>query len=207
MGPVKEVIEVGIAAVHPDAKNVNTHSPEQIQQIVASIRDFGFNDPIAIDQNGIIVEGHGRYIAAKQLGMEKVPCIRLQFKSEQERLAYAIAHNRTQQLSALDEKVVLNEFDRIGVERDQYEATGYTEDEVVFMHLRQEADEGTGGGTDNGGAKFAIGKAIASTIKFETQDQLFTWLTGMDFLRERYPEEVTLADRIQRFMDEFGGAL
>lgn len=205
MGPVSEIVERGVGDIHPDPKNVNTHSPEQISQIVASIRDFGFNDPIAIDQNGIIVEGHGRYVAAKQLGMAQVPCIRLQFSSEQERLAYAIAHNRTQQISGLDEKVILNEFDRIGVDRDQYQATGFSEDEVVFMHLRQEAD--ATGDTPGGAAQFGIGKAISTLIKFETQDQLFTWMTGVDFLRERYPEAVTLADRMARFMDEFGGAL
>jgi hypothetical protein len=61
----------------PYAKNSRTHSEEQVGQIAASIREFGFTNPVLIDKEGTIVAGHGRVMAARKLGMESVPCIRL----------------------------------------------------------------------------------------------------------------------------------
>lgn len=196
-----------IEAIIPDEGNVNTHPEDQVRQLAASIKDFGFNDPIAIDSDGVIVEGHGRLLAAKRLGMTEVPVIVLHFDAIEERRAYAIAHNQTQQLTAIDERGVLNEFDRIGVERAQYDAVGYSEDDMLFMRIRQEqeAEDAASGGTSN--AKFALAKAPTSTLQFGSQDQLFTWLAGLDWLRDRYPEAVTMADRMQSFMDEYGSAL
>lgn len=81
--------------------NARKHGEEDIGAIVASIKEFGFADPIGIWQN-TIVEGHGRLMAAKQLGMETVPCIRLDHLTDEQRRAYALAHNRTAELSGWD---------------------------------------------------------------------------------------------------------
>lgn len=62
-----------IVSIKPYAQNAKEHPQEQIDQIVNSIREFGFNDPIAIDEHGIIIEGHGRLLAAKQMEMLEVP--------------------------------------------------------------------------------------------------------------------------------------
>jgi ParB-like chromosome segregation protein Spo0J len=66
-----------LVSLVPYARNARTHSEEQIAQIAASIREFGFTNPILIDGNQGIIAGHGRLAAAKEIGLEKVPCIDL----------------------------------------------------------------------------------------------------------------------------------
>lgn len=89
--------------LQPYEHNARKHDTEDVEAIKKSIEQFGFNDPIGIwsDEN-LIVEGHGRLLAAKELGMEEVPCIRLDHLSDEERRAYALAHNKTAELSAWD---------------------------------------------------------------------------------------------------------
>jgi ParB-like chromosome segregation protein Spo0J len=78
----------------PYARNARTHSPEQVAQIAASIREFGFTNPVLVDEDGGIVAGHGRVLAARKLGMDQVPCLRLTGLTEAQRRAYVIADNR-----------------------------------------------------------------------------------------------------------------
>ena len=81
--------------------NARDHGQVDIEAIKESIRLFGFNDPIGIwSEENVIVEGHGRLQAAKALGMTEVPCIRLDHMTDEERRAYAIAHNKTAELSS-----------------------------------------------------------------------------------------------------------
>lgn len=87
----------------PYAKNARKHEEYDVGQIAESIERYGFNDPIGIwGKENIIVEGHGRLLAAKKLGMDKVPCIRLDHLSDEERREYAILHNKTAELSSWD---------------------------------------------------------------------------------------------------------
>lgn len=74
--------------------NAKIHTEEQINQICESIKQFGNNDPIAIDENDIIIEGHGRLYALKKLGYEEVEVIRLSHLNEQQKKAYILAHNK-----------------------------------------------------------------------------------------------------------------
>lgn len=87
----------------PYERNARQHSQTDIEQIKTSILRVGFDDPIGIwgDQN-IVVEGHGRLIAAKELHLDRVPCIRLDHMTDTQRRDYAIRHNRTQELSSWD---------------------------------------------------------------------------------------------------------
>lgn len=78
----------------PYAGNAKEHPEEQIQQIKNSIVEFGFNDPIAIWGNGEIIEGHGRLLAAQELGMQEVPVVRLDGLSDEQRRAYTLIHNK-----------------------------------------------------------------------------------------------------------------
>lgn len=112
------VIYLPPQALTPYENNTRKHSPDDIGQIKASIVADGFNDPIGIwgDKN-IIVEGHGRQIAAMELGMEKVPCIRLDHLTDTQRRDYAIRHNRTTELSGWD-------FDKLQAEISALELEG-----------------------------------------------------------------------------------
>ena len=83
--------------------NARAHADADINAICESIAQFGFSDPIGIwSENNLIVEGHGRLEAAKRLGLDAVPCIRLDHLTDEERRAYAIAHNKTAELSKWD---------------------------------------------------------------------------------------------------------
>ena len=88
-----------VAALKPYAGNARTHSDKQITQIAASIRNFGFNNPVLVDADNRIVAGHGRVEAAKRLGLPSVPTIRLDHLSDAERRAYVIADNRLAELA------------------------------------------------------------------------------------------------------------
>ena len=90
---------VNIDSIKPYEKNARSHGQEDVKSIVASIREFGFNDPIGV-WNDIIVEGHGRWMAAKELGMETVPVLRLDHLTDEQRKAYGLAHNKTAELSS-----------------------------------------------------------------------------------------------------------
>lgn len=74
--------------------NSRTHSDEQVSQICASITEFGFTNPVLIDNDNIIIAGHGRLMAAKKLKLEEVPCIRLGHLNDEQRRAYVIADNQ-----------------------------------------------------------------------------------------------------------------
>ena len=72
----------------PYAKNARTHSDEQIAEIAGSIKAFGFNNPVLVDKENSIIAGHGRVLAARKLGMDKVPVVEIEHLTEAERKAY-----------------------------------------------------------------------------------------------------------------------
>lgn len=95
--------------------NAKLHPQEQIEQIAKSIKQFGMNDPIAVWKNNVIIEGHGRLLACRQLGFETVPIIRLDRLTDKQRKAYTLAHN----------KLTLNSGFEIGtLERELEELAG-----------------------------------------------------------------------------------
>ena len=98
----------------PYENNARKHETEDVEYIKNSIKEFGMNDPIGIwsDKN-IIVEGHGRLLACKELGMQEVPCIRLDNLTDEQRKAYALAHNKTAEMSSWDFDLLDEELDSI----------------------------------------------------------------------------------------------
>jgi DNA modification methylase len=78
----------------PYAKNARTHSDEQVAQIAGSIKEFGFNNPVLVDKENSVIAGHGRIMAARKLGMDKVPVVKLEHLTESQRKAYVLADNR-----------------------------------------------------------------------------------------------------------------
>lgn len=91
----------------PYERNARHHEPVDIDAIAKSIEAFGFNDPVGVwGPKNVIVEGHGRVMAAKQLGMTEVPCIRLDELTDEQRRAYGLAHNKTAELSTWDAELL-----------------------------------------------------------------------------------------------------
>ena len=104
---------VPISTIKPYKRNAKLHPQEQIEEIKNSIQTLGFNDPIGVWHNEI-VEGHGRYLAAKQLKMKEVPIIRLDELTDEERRAYALAHNKLTMNSGFDVELLDTELAEIG---------------------------------------------------------------------------------------------
>ena len=92
---------VPIDSIKPYKRNAKLHPDEQVEQICNSIKETGFNDPIGIWHEQV-VEGHGRLLAAKKLGMKEVPIIRLDELTDEQRRAYALAHNKLTMNSGFD---------------------------------------------------------------------------------------------------------
>ena len=103
---------LSVGALKPAERNARKHTESDVQAIVESIKEFGFSDPIGIwGWSNIIVEGHGRLLAAQRLGMTEVPCIRLDHLTDDQRRAYALAHNKTAELSDWDFSTLEAELD------------------------------------------------------------------------------------------------
>ena len=103
-----------IDELKPYNKNARKHSEKDIKAIENSIKEFGFSDPIGIwSEKNIVVEGHGRLLAATRLGMDSVPCIRLDHMTDEQRKAYALAHNKTAELSKWFDELLWSELSDI----------------------------------------------------------------------------------------------
>ena len=113
----------------PYEKNTRKHVPADIEQIKQSILQDGFNDPIGIwGEQNIIVEGHGRHIASKELHLDKVPCIRLDHLTDDQRRDYAIRHNRTAELSTWDFETLSEELAQLEIEGHDFSGLNFSFD-------------------------------------------------------------------------------
>jgi DNA modification methylase len=108
-----EVTTQPLSSLRPYCRNARTHSAKQIAQIAASIRAFGFNNPVLIDKDGVIIAGHGRVAAAKTLGLETVPVIRLEHMSEAQKRAYILADNKLAEKAGWDTEILAIELQNL----------------------------------------------------------------------------------------------
>lgn len=117
-----EIIKIPLGELHPDPSNAKDHPSWQIEQIKNSIETFGNLDPIGVwGDDNLIVEGHGRYEALKQLGYNEAECIRLDWLTDEERRAYALAHNKLTMNTNFDFSVLDLELDKIqGIDMSQF---------------------------------------------------------------------------------------
>jgi DNA modification methylase len=120
-----------LSALIPYARNARTHSDEQIAQIAASIREFGFTNPILVDGDNGIIAGHGRLLAARKLGMSEVPVIELAGMSEAQRRAYILADNRLALNASWDAEVLAVELGDLAGLGFDLSLTGFGDDELA----------------------------------------------------------------------------
>lgn len=106
----QSILNIPICDLRPWAKNARTHSKKQVKQIAASIERFGFTNPVLIDRDNTILAGHGRVEAARLLGMETVPCLRIEHMSPEEKRAYAIADNKLALNAGWDDDLLAEEL-------------------------------------------------------------------------------------------------
>lgn len=110
-----------IDTLKPYENNAKEHPQEQIEQIIASIRQFGMNDPIAIyGDEHLIVEGHGRLLALQQMGATEAPTIRLDHMTDEQRKAYTLVHNKITMNSGFNLEILNEELDSLGIDMTDF---------------------------------------------------------------------------------------
>jgi len=171
-----------VEALVPYAKNSRTHSEAQVAQLAAAIREFGFTNPVLIDERGGIIAGHGRVMAARSAGMVEIPCIVLAGLSDAQRRAYVIADNKLALNAGWDEELLSAEIEvlvSLGVETN---LLGFNEEEVAS--LLQDDGHNEGDKEPRGEKKIAEGinyQVVAQCASESEQAQLITRLENEGF--------------------------
>jgi DNA modification methylase len=124
-----KIQEIEIEKLIPYARNSRTHSDDQVAQIAASIKEFGWTNPILVDGEAGIIAGHGRLAAARKLGMKKIPVIELSHLSPTQKKALIIADNKLALNAGWDNDMLALEFEELEIEGFDLALTGFGEDE------------------------------------------------------------------------------
>ncbi|MFP3868621.1 MAG: terminase gpA endonuclease subunit [Desulfobacteraceae bacterium] len=154
----------------PYINNTRLHPEEQVKQIMASILEFGFNDPIAVDeQTQTVIEGHGRLEAAKRLGLTEVPVIELGHLSEAQRKAYAIAHNKLTDNSEFN-------FELLRIELESLQELDFNLDTIGFEigELEELLGSGDESGEGQGKPEIKQSATLEELAPSEEERQAFT---------------------------------
>jgi hypothetical protein len=141
-----QIEHLALDALIPYARNSRTHSDEQVAQVAASIREFGFTNPVLIDGDGGIIAGHGRVMAARKLGLADVPCIRLAHLTAAQKRAYIIADNKLALNAGWDDTLLALELQELQALDYDLALTGFMGDEID--QLLAELDATPEGQTD-----------------------------------------------------------
>lgn len=130
-----QVEYLSAAALRPYPRNARTHSKKQIKQIADSIKQFGFTNPLLIDQDLMILVGHGRLAAAKLLGLERVPCVRLDHMTEAQKKAYVLADNKLALGAGWDDELLALELQELQAIETGFDLglTGFSISEVDML--------------------------------------------------------------------------
>ena len=145
-----QIEHLALDALIPYARNSRTHSDEQVAQIAGSIREFGFTNPVLIDGEGGIIAGHGRVMAARKLGLDNVPCIRLAHLTEAQKRAYIIADNKLALNAGWDDEMLALEFEELRGEDFDLSLTGFDAEELDALMGEAEGGEYDDETLDNG---------------------------------------------------------
>lgn len=129
---------IPIEDIKPYENNAKIHTEEQIEQIKKSIQEFGMNDPIGIWKDNIIIEGHGRLMACKELGFNEVPVIRLDNLTDNQRKAYTLIHNQTTMNTGFDLDILNEELQNIEIDMSDF---GFDEIELDDIEEEKETVE------------------------------------------------------------------
>ena len=132
-GSVPDYKIVSVKKLIPYARNSRTHSDAQVAKIAASIKEFGFLNPIITDGSDGIVAGHGRVLAAQKLGIDELPCIEASHLTEAQKRAYVIADNRLALDAGWDDELLRVELQDLDAEGFDLTLTGFDLDEMADL--------------------------------------------------------------------------
>ncbi len=129
---VSQIEQWELSRIIPYEANAKLHPDEQLEQIAASIAEFGFLDPIAVDESNVILEGHGRLAAATRLKIKTVPVIVIAGLSKAQKSAYRLAHNKLTMNSGFNPEVLRKELEFLDSVEFNIELTGFSLDDLSF---------------------------------------------------------------------------
>lgn len=121
--------------------NVKIHTQEQIEQIMTSIERYGNNDPIAIDENNVIIEGHGRYLALKELGEIEIPVIQLKHLTEEQKREYILVHNKLTMNTGFDIEKLKAELETIDFDMTLFNFQELNFNEDILSELFEDIED------------------------------------------------------------------
>lgn len=187
MKMTSEMEHVPIGKLIPYINNARTHSPEQIRKLRASLREFGFVNPVIIDRDYNIIAGHGRVMAAKEEGIDEVPCVYADHLSEAQKKAYILADNRMALDAGWDEEMLRVEIDALRELEFDPMLAGFDEKELAALY----ADTDDGAKDDD----FDLSAALEKASFVEPGD---IWTVGRHRLM---CGDATKAEDVQKLMD------
>jgi len=135
-----QIERVSLDKLIPYARNARTHSDAQVSQIAASIREFGFCNPVLIDKDGGIIAGHGRVLAAQKLGLKEIPTITLGHLSETQRRAYILADNKLALNAGWDQEMLKVEFESLKDDGFDLTLAGFDDVELAGLLAPEPTD-------------------------------------------------------------------
>lgn len=132
MAKTTKMVEVPVSKLVPYEKNAKIHGEAQLEKLKASIEEFGFLSPCLIDKDFNIIAGHGRVMAAKEMGLKTVPCVFIEGLTEEQRRAYILADNRLGELGEWDMELVFEELEELDLDGFDISVTGFELPEYEF---------------------------------------------------------------------------
>lgn len=184
-----------VVSIHPYSRNSKNHGPEDIALIAASIERFGFNDPIAIDADGTIIEGHGRYEAAVSLGMEEVPVLILSDLTDEQKRLYRIAHNKIALSSTFDFQRLAEALGEIVGEDITYNMLGFAD--AVADNLMNVVFGGEGQRAPT------VSPVEPFEVIWEEKEQRKKWQDFLKKVQARFPN-MSEAEALDEFIQSCG---
>ena len=149
MAKTTKMVEVAVSSLKPYNRNAKKHGEKQIEKLKASIEEFGFLSPCLIDKQNNIIAGHGRVMAAKELGLETVPCVYIEGLSDTQRRAYILADNRLTELGGWDMDLVSAELEALKDSGFEIDLTGFSIDDIIFEDYENDWAEPARTGTSS----------------------------------------------------------
>lgn len=168
MKTTTEMQLVDIAKLIPYINNARTHSPEQVTKLRASLREFGFVNPVIIDKDFNVIAGHGRLMAAKEEGIKEIPCVFVDYLTDAQKKAYILADNRMAMDAGWDEELLRVEIEALQGENFDVSLTGFSDDDLADLF----AGDSKSDATDD---DFDLNDALEKATFVEKGD---IWLVG-----------------------------
>lgn len=136
-----EIQYINIDKIVEYKNNVKIHTQEQIEQIMTSIERYGNNDPIAIDENNVIIEGRGRYLALKELGEIEIPVIQLKHLTEEQKREYILVHNKLTMNTGFDIEKLKTELEMIDFDMTLFNFQELNFNEDILSELFEDIED------------------------------------------------------------------